>query len=73
MYIVNRKRMRKDSRIKRMQASHDFLTHIAEEYEKALRSMVLANAADEDAICHPALEVLQRIGREIRLRAGYPE
>jgi predicted NBD/HSP70 family sugar kinase len=60
----NSKRLRKDSRIERLQSQLGIMTHIAREYEKTL--IELAKYADRFAHGpNKAKEVLQRINKQL--------
>ncbi len=67
MAILNHKRLRKESRIERLQQQLALMTHIANEYEHTL--IKIAQAQDKSAYsANPAKEVLQKISRQLGVR-----
>ncbi len=67
MTILNHKRLRKESRIERLQQQLALMTHIATEYEKTL--IKIAQAQDKFAHTeNPAKDVLWKISRQLGVR-----
>ncbi len=65
--ILNHKRLRKESRIERLQQQLALMTHIANEYEHAL--IKIGQVQDKFAYtANPAKEVLWKISRQLGVR-----